>query len=68
MTSDADKVVVVQIRISPKQAERLEKVYRIFGVMKSDVAEVALEEFFEKTPASDIKTLRHHACSKQRRP
>jgi putative lipoic acid-binding regulatory protein len=29
--SDGGRVVVVQIRISSKQAERLEKIYRIFG-------------------------------------
>ncbi|MDW5562587.1 MAG: hypothetical protein SA339_05105 [Methanomassiliicoccus sp.] len=51
-------VVVLQIRISPKQAERLEKIYRIFGVPKSDVAEIALEEYFSRTQTYNLKKLR----------
>jgi hypothetical protein len=52
-----EKTVILQIRISPKQAERLEKIYRIFGVPKSDVTEIALEEYFSKTQTFGIKRL-----------
>lgn len=48
-----EKAVILQIRISPKQAERLEKIYRIFGVTKSDVTEIALEEFFSSYQTID---------------
>ncbi|MDW5562581.1 MAG: hypothetical protein SA339_05075 [Methanomassiliicoccus sp.] len=50
--------VVLQIRISPKQAERLEKIYRIFGVPKSDVTEIALEEYFSKNQTFNLKRIR----------
>jgi hypothetical protein len=56
--SDGGRVVVVQIRISRKQAERLEKIYRIFGVPENDVAEVALEEYFTKAQTFNKDKLR----------
>ncbi|MDW5564290.1 MAG: hypothetical protein SA339_13830 [Methanomassiliicoccus sp.] len=48
MISEAEesKVVTIQIRISPKQAVRLEKFYTLLRVKKSDLADLALEEFF----------------------
>jgi hypothetical protein len=45
--SDSGKsVVIVQVRITPRQAERLEKFYRILDITKSDITDIALEEFF----------------------
>jgi hypothetical protein len=45
-TDDGKNVVIVQVRISPRQAERLEKCYRILGINKSKITEIALDEFF----------------------
>lgn len=42
-----NEFVVVQIHISPKQAARLEKFYALLRVKKSDIADLALEEFFQ---------------------
>ncbi|MDW5563964.1 MAG: hypothetical protein SA339_12150 [Methanomassiliicoccus sp.] len=41
------KFVSIQLRLSPKQAARLEKLYLVFGLTKSDVTDAALEEFFK---------------------
>jgi hypothetical protein len=41
------EVVILQVRITPRQAERLEKCYRILGITKSRITEAALDEFFK---------------------
>ncbi|MDW5563925.1 MAG: hypothetical protein SA339_11935 [Methanomassiliicoccus sp.] len=47
MISEAkNKVVVLQVRITSRQAERLEKFYRILGINKSEITDIALDNFF----------------------
>ncbi|MDW5563469.1 MAG: hypothetical protein SA339_09605 [Methanomassiliicoccus sp.] len=41
--TEESKVVSIQIRLIPMQAERLEKLYRIFSLTKSDVTDATLE-------------------------
>lgn len=59
------KVVRVEVRLTPKQAERLEQIYRMFSVPKSAMVEVALEEYFSKTPKVGIKTFRYHGRKRE---
>jgi hypothetical protein len=53
-----DKVVIVQVRLSKQQAERLEKFKLLFNLPKSDMAEVALEDLFKNPQAIIIKKVR----------
>lgn len=54
------KVVRVEVRLTSKQAERLEQIYRMFNVPKSAMVEVALEEYFSKKQKVGLKTFGHH--------